>query len=26
VDNWGSAMIPQEAIQSIVNWISNEVS
>lgn len=25
VDNWGSAMIPQDAIQSIVGWISSEV-
>ena len=25
VDNWGSAMIPQEAMQSIVTWMSNEV-
>jgi hypothetical protein len=25
VDNWGSAMIPQEAIQSIVGWMTNEV-
>ena len=25
VDNWGSAMIPQEAIRSIVEWITNEV-
>lgn len=26
VDNWGSAMIPQEAIQSIVGWMTNEVN
>ena len=26
VDNWGSAMIPQEAIQSIVGWVTNEVT
>ena len=26
VDNWGSAMIPQEAIQSIVGWVTSEVS
>ncbi|HYW51838.1 MAG TPA: alpha/beta fold hydrolase [Gemmatimonadaceae bacterium] len=25
VDNWGSAMIPQEAIQSIVGWVTSEV-
>lgn len=25
VDNWGSAMIPQEAMQSIVTWMTNEV-
>ena len=25
VDNWGSAMIPQDAIQAIVGWITNEV-
>lgn len=26
VDNWGSAMIPQEAIQSIVGWVTGEVA
>lgn len=26
VDNWGSAMIPQEAMQAIVSWMSNEVA
>jgi pimeloyl-ACP methyl ester carboxylesterase len=26
VDNWGSAMIPQDAIQAIVSWMSNEVA
>lgn len=26
VDNWGSAMIPQEAIQAIVAWMSSEVA
>lgn len=26
VDNWGSAMIPQEAIQSIVGWVTSEVN
>ncbi len=25
VDNWGSAMIPQDAIQSIVGWATSEV-
>lgn len=25
VDNWGSAMIPQAAIQSIVGWLAEEV-
>ena len=25
VDNWGSAMIPQEAMQAIVTWMTNEV-
>jgi pimeloyl-ACP methyl ester carboxylesterase len=25
VDNWGSAMIPQDAIRSIVEWITTEV-
>jgi uncharacterized protein len=25
VDNWGSAMIPQEAIQTIVGWMTSEV-
>ena len=26
VDNWGSAMIPQEAMQAIVTWMSSEVA